>query len=968
MKKICSLTFLLVMLGSLSGLVLRGAPLITLNPVSPAVICSSGNDTFYYSLNASGIPANTNVVVYQYTDSTFNPYNVGDSINFVPGNAIPRDTINFGSCVKILGILIDACGVSGTEPQNEYIVLTSGSGIRVNNLGIDFSSQNNSGASNADLNTGANPCGYKTPDPALIAGLRTGSCNAANVIPASPTDSIPPNAIILVFTSDSVNVTYNINGLCNTGHPIYVVQSACTRTIGAFTNASNCGATRYRTTTAIDKRQNCTNGFTYDLCGIFNKDGTYAIRQAGIDTASVGNNGIRRNTVDSCGGLDYSQLNFSADTLLKFRISLNYCNTGMHYLKAVTHPAGSQPVSNTIAYKLVCNDVLAQANANTICSGDSAIIGISSTDPNASFSWTVAVGAHISGASAGSGKSIRQVLTNNGTTKDSVTYTVVSDDAGCTKSQQVKIIVNAKQQKPDASANQLNCASDSIRLRISNIDPSASYSWTGPNGFTSSSPNNTIRLNSSAQAGTYIVSVQGTCGLEKDTLSLSITPLNISIAGNNLLCNGSSDTLRISGLYDSIRWNNGTSGNQLILSSPGTYSANAYSGVCSANALVEVRECTLNTCNPQISGNIPFCSGDSITLDAGQGFTSYSWNTGANTQTITVKTGGKYVVDVTGQGNCTGTDSVTAVVKPLPQVTINGDLFICVEGSTTLGISGSFDSVRWSTGEITDSISVSNTQNYSVTVYKNGCSNSAIVNVALLLPPEPFSLGSDTAFCGNFSKVLSTGNASTTWSTLQSGAQITVTQPGTYTAVISNACGSDSSSITLSQFELPQINIGNDTAFCEGQVELKVSGTFRQILWSTGSQDSAIVVSDEGMYSVKVTDANGCSAADSLSITSNCVKEVWLPNAFSPNGDGINDVFLVRGNPKNALVEKLIIYNRSGNKLFEADNVQPGDPAGGWDGKYKGEPVQVDVYGYYMIAKFNDGQKKILKGNVTLIR
>lgn len=821
MKNLSSL-----LLGSLficlsSASFLLADPTISLNLLSSSTVCSSGRDTVQYSLTATGIPANTNIVVYQSTDSTFNPYSgQGDSIGFIPGNAIPKDTVNFGSCVKILGEFIDACGATGQEGKNEYIILTSGSGIRVSNLGIDFSSQNNGGATNADINLGANPCGYKTPTPSLIAGLRAGSCNASNVIPASPSDSIPPNAVILLFTSDSVSASYSINGLCNLGYPIYVLQSSCVRTIGAFTNASRCDApSRYRTTLAVDKRQNCSDNFTYDLCGIFDKDGTFAIRQQGTDTASVANNGIRRNTIDSCGGIDYAQLNFAADTILKFSIPTAFCNTGFHYIKAVTHPNGTQPVSNTIRYQLVCNDVTAITTTTNICSGDSVKIGITSTDPNATFSWTVNGGNGISGAVAGTGNTIGQVLSYNGNTKDSVIYTVTSTDAGCAKSQQVKVIVN-------------NC---------------------------------------------------------------------------------------------------------------------------------------ITICSPVIAGNRALCGQeDSLVLDAGAGFTAYSWSTGATTQTITVKNPGKYVVNVTGQ-NCTGKDSVNVIANSLPQVSISGNTVLCPESRVTLTANADADSVRWNTGESSSDITVSSAQEYTVTVFSNGCSNKASVNVTASNPPVAFSLGNDTSFCGAFSKVLSTGIASTQWNTQATGAQITVSQAGTYIATISNTCGTVSDTIVINRNEPLVFSLGNDTSFCNGVIELSSPAEMSAYLWNTGAQTASISVSEAGTYWVKITAETGCISADTIVIGSNCARDLWIPNAFTPNHDGMNDVFMVRGS-SGTVIERFIIYNRWGNKVFEATDIQPNDPAKGWDGTFKGEPAPFEVYGYEVIARFNNGEKKTLKGNVTLLK
>jgi gliding motility-associated-like protein len=946
----------------MSAFLVQAEPVLNLNLISPTVVCSTGNDSVSYSVSGSGIPANTNIVIYQSTDSLFNPYlGQGDSIGYIPGNAIPQDTVNFGDCIKTLGIFIDACGASGQEGKNEYIILTSGNGIKVSNLAIDFSTQNNGGATNADINTGTSPCLYQTPTPSLITNLRVGSCNASNVIPASPTDSIPANAIILLFTSDNVTANYGIAGLCNLGYPIYVLQSACERTIGAFTNQSRCDApSRYRTTVAIDKRQNCRDNFTYDLCDIFDEDGTYAIRQQGTDTASVANNGIRINAIDSCGGIDYTQLDFSADTILKFRISPNFCNDGFHYIKAITNPAGTQPVSNTIAYKLVCNDVSAISTTTTICSGESAIVNISSTDPNATLSWTVSGGTNITGASAGTGNTIQQVLINNGITKDSVTYTAISSDAGCTKTQTVKVVVNNKLNPRIVGNTSLCNGIGGGPLAIDGQFDSVRWS-TGATTDTAY-----VGL-----AGLYIVTVyqNGCSATASVNVTNTITPTP-DVRGNSEICNGNNAVLELFNLnaYDSIRWSNGTNGNQATFTSPGNYTLQAYLNGCITTLQFPIRNCDPQVCNPVITGNIPFCDGDSITLDAGSGFSSYSWNTGASSQTIKVKTGGKYVVSVTGQNDCTGSDSVQVVVNSIPQVSISGVTAFCVQSATRLTANADVDSLRWNTGETTNSISVDQAQAYSVTVYDNGCSNTASVQVTQLNLPASFSLGNDTTFCGNFSKVLSTGNQQTQWSTSVTAAQITVTEAGTYIATISNDCGSVSDTIVISKNELPFVNLGNDTAFCKGQLVLTAPTELRSYVWSTGEQSQSISVSEAGTYSVTVTDVNGCNGSDEIVISSNCSNELWIANAFTPNSDGVNDVFYIRGNPQNTTIERFIIYNRWGNKVFEATNILPDDATLGWNGTFKGEPAQFEVYGYEVVARFSDGQKKTLKGNVTLLK
>ena len=108
----------------------------------------------------------------------------------------------------------------------------------------------------------------------------------------------------------------------------------------------------------------------------------------------------------------------------------------------------------------------------------------------------------------------------------------------------------------------------------------------------------------------------------------------------------------------------------------------------------------------------------------------------------------------------------------------------------------------------------------------------------------------------------------------------------------------------------------------------------------------------------------GCKNNDSIFIDliKDCKAEnVFIPNAFSPNNDGYNDVFKVRSST--LLSGTLLIYDRWGNKVFESDDLSKG-----WNGTYKGQPAQVEVYGYYFEGKCLNEESIILKGNVTLLR
>ncbi len=118
------------------------------------------------------------------------------------------------------------------------------------------------------------------------------------------------------------------------------------------------------------------------------------------------------------------------------------------------------------------------------------------------------------------------------------------------------------------------------------------------------------------------------------------------------------------------------------------------------------------------------------------------------------------------------------------------------------------------------------------------------------------------------------------------------------------------------------------------------------------------------LYTVVGTDTNGCEAKDTVSVTVIEDHVLFPPNAFSPNGDGNNDVFQLFGNLAGIKKFNIMIFDRWGEKVFEAN-----EPTFTWDGIYKGEPLGPTVCVYVMKAVFLDGHnEKIYKGSITILR
>ena len=129
----------------------------------------------------------------------------------------------------------------------------------------------------------------------------------------------------------------------------------------------------------------------------------------------------------------------------------------------------------------------------------------------------------------------------------------------------------------------------------------------------------------------------------------------------------------------------------------------------------------------------------------------------------------------------------------------------------------------------------------------------------------------------------------------------------------------------------------------------------------TDCRDPQVTISAPQSYYVTVTDANSCVSGDSVFVNVLNVDAVYIPNAFSPNGDGINDEFRISGN--NLQSCSILVYDRWGTKVFETS-----DLSAGWNGDYHGARSDAAVYVYRISVTLADGETRKFNGHLTLVR
>lgn len=169
--------------------------------------------------------------------------------------------------------------------------------------------------------------------------------------------------------------------------------------------------------------------------------------------------------------------------------------------------------------------------------------------------------------------------------------------------------------------------------------------------------------------------------------------------------------------------------------------------------------------------------------------------------------------------------------------------------------------------------------------------------------------------------------------------------------------------VAVSINNLPAVSIGPDTTFCaQEDLTLQANSTFAGYLWSNGAHTSTIKVAGSGTYTLAATDVNGCTASDTVVVnTKVCIYVISIPNAFTPNQDGKNDIFRphITGRLENF---ELLIYNRWGQSVFRTNSAVTG-----WNGTINGT-VNTGVYVWLCKYKFVNEPVKTARGTVTVIK
>ena len=475
-------------------------------------------------------------------------------------------------------------------------------------------------------------------------------------------------------------------------------------------------------------------------------------------------------------------------------------------------------------------------------------------------------------------------------------------------------------------------------------------------------------------------------------------PIIYAVAQQSAICIGQSTTITASGAIDYI-WTPSTglsaSTGSVVIANPITSVTYTIIGTnasgCKDTTTVDL---TINPLPLASAGNDQsICIGNSAQLNASGGV-SYVWSPSivlssaiiSNPIATPVYTT-TFVVVVGNQFGCFSNDTSVVEVNPLPIIDAGPSKLICYPNSTNLVGSGA-NAYQWSpalylndstiqsplcTPEVNFTYTVIGTDNF-------GCSASDTVSVKVMKPFQIVASGDATICYNDFVQLNAAGGNNYLW-TPSDGLDNPyipnpVASPSNSTTYMvystDGVCFSSSDTVVITINPLPQIYAGADAEILYGQTyQLNAYTNGGTIQWEpptflncTNCQfPIASHVNIPITYVLTVTDSMGCKAEDYVKINLACSEDlVYVPDAFTPNGDNKNDIFRIRTYGLSE-VKAFRVFNRWGEMVFETYDVNEG-----WDGKWQGQLCHPAVYVWYIQGTCANGVELLKKGNVTLIR
>jgi gliding motility-associated-like protein len=486
------------------------------------------------------------------------------------------------------------------------------------------------------------------------------------------------------------------------------------------------------------------------------------------------------------------------------------------------------------------------------------------------------------------------------------------------------------------------CAGESVQLGVTS-DGDGDFLWE-PSDYLDD-PTSPTPIATPEQTTTYTVSFTNLCGetLTEET-TIEVTDLEVSLPETFNACEGDILSIQVNGNADDYTWSNGDTGTSTNSTSSEILEVTGTANGCEASDQIDI----VFHPNPVVDGlneSYEACEGEIIILDATADIgDSYEWSTGEGEPLIEIGASGTYEVTVTSSEQCEATFSTEVNITSFPNTTLPEFLSEC-EGTALMLTAGDADEWLWNTGDTTQNIDADTEGTYSVVMSNGECQTSDSVVVSYFEPPS-FAWTDQVQFCSDTTiwLVIPTLDYQWFWQNQEVSDSVQISFEGWWEmSAVDNITGCETSAFTFAEvLNPPLLSLPAKGVLCEEEplVIRAQTDQSENALWEDGTEGDELTVFTEGVYSISTFNQCGTATASIEVYEERCSCEFFIPNSFTPDNDGINELFLPI---LDCDVERyeFSIFNRWGDKIFSSVDIGEG-----WTGAGTGNThyVQNDIY------------------------
>jgi gliding motility-associated-like protein len=506
----------------------------------------------------------------------------------------------------------------------------------------------------------------------------------------------------------------------------------------------------------------------------------------------------------------------------------------------------------------------------------------------------------------------------------------------------------------------LVCGSTSLLLNATGVGSTNNFLWqdgsTNPT-FTATAP------------GLYWVEASNSAGcMKRDSINVDFKPIPVYNLGiDGAICGG--DTLTLNATVagaGSYLWNSGAVTPTIKAFGVGIFWCDVKKDGCTFRDSL-----TITAVKPapvvNLGNDITVCQGIPVTLDATNANATYQWQDGSITPVYHPALAGLYWVEVINTtSGCKKRDSINVSFTAAPVFDLGIDTAICAADTIILNATvANATGYLWNTGASTATLKAYQAGLYWCDVSKGSCSFRDSLTITAIKPSPGVNLGVDKTVCEGTPITLNATypGAAYQWQDGNTNPVYNVTQQGTYFVHLDlNGC-KKSDTVKINYNLKPVFTLGPDQMICTGNTITlaPVVDPAWQLLWQDGSKNAVYNISKTGSYSLSAT--NNCGTTTDAIQISKGLCSVYIPNAFTPNGDSKNDLFKIFGTEL-IIAFNLKVFNRYGQIVFET-----ADKNKGWDGKLNGQASPAGGFIYLLSYKENSSPElRQVKGSFILIR